>query len=286
MKRICAVLMSAAFIVVVTSGMALAYQELPNGFISGEHYNLNLLGKKGDYNCDKPDGEYGKVVFMPECMAGGDCDNSVTTNTTIEMISGKGKKAADIPDLQVIDPCTEAFDGDPAQLKLPRHDKGYYVFARALAKPRVNSDLVIVPGINWMQDDAGNDLAYLGTIPDKTNNKFQRKGGRSIALPITNLFMFVGEVCYLSDDPNYCANGVSCLPTDLCCSDPEPDSIYNDCTFKGAADCPAGYSAVAGYCGQYDDPTWVFNTADWVNYFWDINNNGIKHLQVRFYPIP
>ena len=79
----------------------------PNGFPSGEHYNLNIIGKKAEFTCPEQeydefgDPVYGNVIFVPENGQG----------IEIFMQSGKGKKAADIPTLQVIDPCS-GFDGN------------------------------------------------------------------------------------------------------------------------------------------------------------------------------
>ncbi len=45
----------------------------------------------------------------------------------------------------------------------------------------------------------------------------------------------------------------------------------------------AGYELVPIWCTYYDEE-WVFNIADFVEYLWDVNNTGVKLLQVRFYP--
>jgi len=37
------------------------------------------------------------------------------------------------------------------------------------------------------------------------------------------------------------------------------------------------------YCNKYENE-WVFNIADFVTYLWNTENNGVKLLQVRFYP--
>jgi hypothetical protein len=37
------------------------------------------------------------------------------------------------------------------------------------------------------------------------------------------------------------------------------------------------------YCNEYVDE-WVFNIGDFVEYLWNLDNNGVKLLQVRFYP--
>ncbi|MGE5808634.1 MAG: hypothetical protein ACM32I_05890, partial [Nitrospirota bacterium] len=92
----------------------------PNGFPSGEHYNLNILGKKDGYTCGRQydaygNPVYGNVVFVPD----------TGTNIQILMQSGLGNKAASITTLQVTDPCTASFDGTPAVVQLPKNDLGY-----------------------------------------------------------------------------------------------------------------------------------------------------------------
>ena len=47
--------------------------------------------------------------------------------------------------------------------------------------------------------------------------------------------------------------------------------------------CALGRTLVDAYCRTYTNE-WVFNIADFVEYLWDLDNNGVKLLQVRFYP--
>ena len=56
----------------------------PNGFPSGAHHNLNIHGKKLDFNCDSmvpdEDGYFGGSIFVP------------ITGTDIEIVMQSGKK--------------------------------------------------------------------------------------------------------------------------------------------------------------------------------------------------
>jgi len=255
----------------------------PNGFPSGEHYNLNIIGKKAEFTCPEQEYDefdnpiYGNVVFVPEDGEG----------IQILMQSGKGKKAAAIPTLQVIDPCS-GFDGDGAILQLPKNDAGYDVYARALATPTNNPDMTITPDLIAVEDEFGNDLMYLGLV---TSNGFEtpyvsftRKKGKSVAVDITGLFEWTGDVCYFTED--YCDPVLGCDATmELCCTDADLDGIYESCVPKEVdVDCPEGSVQVTAFCNSYTDPTWVFNIGDFVTYLWDVENNGLKLLQVRFYP--
>ena len=86
------------------------------------------------------------------------------------------------------------------------------------------------------------------------------------------------EFCWLKEISVDTATAVAC------CIDNEGDGIYEDCEDKVLdEDCPEGYVDVEAYCRSYTGE-WVFNIADFVTYLWDTDNNGLKLLQVRFYP--
>ncbi len=250
----------------------------PNGFPSGDHYNLNILGKKDGFACGQQVDElgnpvYGNVVFVP--LNG--------NNIAILMQSGTGTKAADITTLQVIDPCTASLDGDPAVVQIPKNDKGYRVYARALGKPTGSPSIQIVPNLISVQDEFGNDLVYLGLV---TSNGFQtpyssftRTKGKSTAQDITGLFEWSGSVCYFSS--SYCTE--ACTTTSLCCTAGATAGTYDSCVPK-IDFCPLGTVEVTAFCKTYTDE-WVFNIGDFVSYLWDIENNGVRNLQVRFYPV-
>ncbi len=252
----------------------------PNGFPSGPHYNLNIIGKKDGFTCPAPvldennNPVYGNVIFVPE---NGE-------NIDIWMQSGKGAKAALIPELQVTDPCTSAIDGNAAILQLPKNDLGYFVYARALAKPTDNPDMTITPGLVMVQDESGTDLIYLGLVTSvgfqTTSQPFTRAKGQSKALDITGLFEWTGDVCYLTTA--YCDS--SCTSQTVCCTDADLNGIYESCTpMPAELICPSPSVPVSTYCRSYED-AWVFNIADFVTYLWSLDNNGVKLLQVRFYP--
>lgn len=252
----------------------------PNGFPSGAHYNLNIIGKGNNFTCpaqEYSDGElmYGNVVFVPQNGS----------NIEIFMQSGKGKKAAAITELQAIDPCA-SFDGDGAVIQLPPNDLGYRVYARALAKPTGEPTFETLPDLAAVEDEAGNDLLYLGLV---TGSGFQtpyasfaRKKGQSRAVDITGLFEWTGDVCYFTRD--YCEPVNLCTTETLCCADPDFNGIYDQCYYKGTDLCQTGYVELTAYCRYYEDE-WVFNIGDFVTYLWDVTNNGMKLLQVRFYPV-
>ncbi len=306
----------------------------PNGFPAGEHFNLNIHGKKIDFSCPDPysgpdyNGEthsgkdYGKYVnegteldpiwvwkysnslFIPE----GTVENPVgNIKILIETgkSGGKGKKnQALVPDqIKVIDPCT--FGDGEATFQLPPRPNGYWVFFRALAKPTNNPSLTIEgAGVNFFEDKDGNVLYYAGSLgkdflSSETNNTFTRKKGKSVAINGTDLFNFSGSICYfdLLDCPGEL--DVDCIQTPLCCEMIDngdgtfhyDNCVLNDTDTNGdgvvdGSDCnEVGLEPVVAYCKEYvNEP--IFNIADYVQFFYDLKNGGLKLLQVRFYPIP
>ncbi len=269
-----------------------------NGFPSGPHYNLNIIGKKGSFTCPSQEYDvngnpvYGNVIFVPEVT---NDDPLLQDPAQIVFESGlKGPKSAPtITELQVRDWCSGFLGTGSATLLLPKNEAGYDVYARALAKPTNNPNVMIDPSLVWLQDEYGNDLYYLGTLGSVDyfswgTNTFYRKKGNSPGLDITPLFEYTGEVCYLTMPPD--TSGYTVKP--LCGLDTSipADGIYEDIVLADfvtypTTGCPtSSYVLIpTGYCKTYSE-SWVFNVADFVQYLWGLDNNGVKLLQVRFYP--
>lgn len=261
------------------------YKLLKNGFPSGPHYNLNIIGKKDLFTCPPQELDangapiYGNVIFVPEVT-----NTSVQDPTQIVFESGlKGPKSnPTITELQVTDWCSGFSGTGSATLLLPKNDAGYDVYARALAKPTNSPNVMINPSLVWLQDELGVDLYYLGSL-GSTNyfswgtNTFYRLKGKSPGLDITPLFEYTGDICYLTmpQDSTY-------IQKPLCGQDTNGDGIYENIVLNPGT-CPTGYVPISGYCKTYNS-TWVFNVADFVQYLWGLDNNGVKLLQIRFYP--
>jgi hypothetical protein len=310
----------------------------PNGFPSGEHFNLNIHGKKDNFSCPAPyagpdyngenhQGEYGDY----KCVADDGLANCITwewkysgsifipvsdAKKDIQILmesgksGGKGKKNIALSNvLKVTDPCSADFDNDAAVIELPPNENGYRVYARALATPTDDPSLTIEDaGVNFLEDGSGNVLYFLGSIDgnsvDSTLNKtFTRTKGKSKATDIASLFEFSGDVCYLDalDCPDEPAN--PCFEELLCCADLNEDLIYDICELREDANVDGvidsfdlctdndvdgdgnidDFVEEIGTCKHYESE-WVFNIADFVQYFWNLDNNGLKLLQIRFYP--
>ena len=285
-----------------------------NGFPSGEHFNLNLLGKKAGFKC--PDAEFdeygnqifGNVIFFPR-----EEDNKPIT---ILMESGKKgpKNAPNTASLEVTDWCTESFSNNGASLRLPQNDKGYRVYARITGKPTDNPSLSLSSELAYVQDENGNDLLFLGLVDsigvfssdgeDLSRTDSTKKGkGVQKATDLTGLFEYSGNVCYLQADSDlYCLDESgqnTCSAYDLCCIDRELDGIYDRCdplsvvgvdlNLDGLLECPVAdqesntYFSEQAQCKAYDSE-WVFNIGDFVGLIWNLDNNGSYNVQIRFYP--
>jgi hypothetical protein len=298
----------------------------PNGFPSGEHYNLNIHGKKAEFTC--PDQEY--YLEITDCL--GDCgvysvgqlvetcpdgfSCSITSTpiygnsifvpqdgSGIEIymqsgkVGGRGKKATALPqaELWAIDPCA-GFDGDGAIIQLPPGE--YDVYVRALAKPTDGPSMTVSPFLFAAEDESGNNLVWLGLLTEdgfqtlETETTYFRRKGRSKAIDITGLFTWTGEVCYIENP------GSHDYTKTYCCYDYEADGIYDYCCFDVSGDqlytqdeCSGNLdefvegacTEITAYCIKYVDK-WVLGIADFVEYMWGVENDGLKLLQVRFYP--
>lgn len=251
----------------------------PNGFPSGAHYNLNLIGKKAGFNCPAQD-EYElpdrNVIFVPDSGTG----------IKIYIQSGKGKKFENIKQLQVTDWC--AFDANGAAFQLPKHDAGYGVYIRVLAKHNNDPDNDpyienIMAQLMMAEDENGNQLVYLGEIGagwiQTYDGQIFRHKGKSRAVEITDLFMFSGTICTILPDAG--------LESNLCCYDEDENGIYEYCMNATTdLECDGAGVAVYGECVEYtaEDRVWIFNLGEIVDLLWQFDNHGVKTTQIRLYP--
>jgi hypothetical protein len=324
-----------------------------NGFPSGLHYNFLIHGKEATFTCPPAqylmkvtvdgngDGDLGQLVQTCDtedtCVQTQIFGNVVNVPRepngdpmTLLMESGfKGPKSApDTSVLEVTDWCTESFPddgssapplGDSAVVRLPSDPDGYAVYARVLGKPGVDGAPMfnMVPSLNLVKDEAGNDLLLLGFVTpigvfnaaglpiNRYDSAIKGKAAKT-ATNLTSLFEWTGDVCYIQEDSDlYCLEDALnvCTTRAVCCvdnSDPA-DLIYDRCDLltdvgidpdlDGNYVCPAtdvdgfAYTVIDAQCRHYDNK-WVFNIADFVDVLWDIQHTGIYNVQIRFYPLP
>lgn len=269
-----------------------------NGFPSGSHFNLNIIGKKADFACPAAEYNlegnqvYGGVIFFPRVQG----DDPIT----ILMESGaKGPRGATTTaQLEVTDWCTQSFpdfdaaQGDGAALRLPASANGYAVYARITGKPGSDGEPTVTfkqGGFEYVQDEAGNDLILVGKVEsDGTVTTYRdeeitinrtsstSKGVRK-ATNLTGMFEWSGLVCSVPTD-------LTLTDTTLCCGTDEVGNYVN-CSLPVEGVCPVDTVEVQATCNEYTDE-WVFNIADFVGYLWDLDTTGTYTVQVRFYPIP
>jgi hypothetical protein len=268
-----------------------------NGFPSGEHYNLNIIGKKAGFVC--PVGEvdaignpvYGNVLFFPRVQG--------TDAITILVESGsKGPRGATgTATLEVTDWCTESFPdagavtGDGATFRLPANAGGYAVYARITGKPGKDGQPTVTfnqGGLTYVEDEIGSDLILVGSFKDGATTIYRTgevttasgKGVRK-ATDITGMFEWSGLACSVPSDQTL-------ADTSLCCQTDPSTGAYVNCQLPddlGACPVEGSYSLVQADCTEYAEPTWVFNIADFVGYLWDLDTTGAYVVQLRFYPI-
>jgi hypothetical protein len=283
-----------------------------NGFPSGEHFNLNIHGKKADYVGDPTPG--GNSVFILEYG-----------NSTIEYVTNK---KASLDTLTVLDPLAEAFDGDPAKVQLPYEAEGYFVFGRILAKPNngnlkpvssiilypnevvaaCNDNVTTNPDFPYYTECPDDPLLALGLIVGPNLYTAEPEGyvrfdpgatkgkGKSKATDITRLFTYTGWVVDARLDTNW-PDGVPDgvideydIPVGDYDGDPltAPNQDYNNDGVIDEADLEAWLTDMAALespMAWYFDAEWILNIADLVITEQGLQNDGTKLLQVRFYPV-
>lgn len=334
MKRIAVVVLSITVVVALVFGATIALAAKPqnsdsgkdvialsNGFPSGEHFNLNIHGKKADFVGDSTPG--GKSVFILEYG-----------NSTIQYVSNK---KASLTELTVLDPLAEAFDGDPAKVQLPYEPDGYYVFARILGKPNNGqngqeapaSSIILYPNAvvgAWKDTNSDPDFGdYNGEedesplplglivgpnvyVVDPVTETYVRfdpgtttKGkGKSKATDITRLFTYTGWVVDGSLDifppavgETPAGDGVIDI-NDVPLGDYDSDALtpddhdYDNDGDEDADDVEAwltDMSLLDPPMAWYFENEWILNIADLVITEQGLVNDGTKLLQVRFYPV-
>jgi hypothetical protein len=269
--------------IIILPAFAQAPPTNPNGFPSGDHYNLNIIGKKATFSCPAQEYDaygnpiYGNVVYVPEFGEG-----------DIWLKSGSGRKSTGFAMLRVTDPCTSAIDGDAAEVQIPPAPDGYWVYARALGKLTDNPSMTLNPEILTVSS-TDDTLVYLGYV---TSNGFYnaslgetvtRLKGKHPAIPINSLFDWRGDVCYDVDPFTFgLGSEGDYQPQNVCLTDTNGDGVQEIVGYPVDGVCAAGV-LTSLYCHWYDT-TWVFNIADFVNYLLGTSNDGSKLVQIRLYP--
>jgi len=335
MRRILIVTASVLLVGVLAIGVSPAMADKPqkeingemvyvgNGYPSGPHFNLNILGKwrtgpemfdcpsEAEYLLETPDKN---VIYVPR-----------DEHRPISILVESGKQGPkDNPEalvLEVTDWCAKDFDGTDAAMRLPKDEYGYLAYARITGKPGLGKGeefegfSVDVGGcLQYAEDLTGNDMILLGLV---TNNgtyvpncvdglpgdkiSLERTSGSTgkgvkKAVPITDIFEFTGEACYIDETG---------LDKVFCCVDANDsqDDVYEHCDWLGSigdgtlTECPEhfdgyindelnsewDYITVNTTCETFEDD-WIFNIADFVGHMWDIDSTGAYNVKVRFYP--
>jgi len=271
--------------------------EMSNGFPSGPHYNLNILGKS-TFTCDGTEG--GNSVFISEYVP-----------STITYVTNN---KSPVSELLALDKCGEAFDGNPAKVQLPYESQGYYVFASIKGKPNngqddLESSVILSPNLVREAcndtDPANPDFPYYTQCSDDTlltlglivgNNVYEATDvgfvrfenqetskGKSKAMDITDLFKYTGWAFSASLDLN--ADG----KIDLADVSLTYDLVENGGNGDGDIDLPEfenwAWDQAADGLATYYENEWILNIADLVLTDQTITNDGTKLLKVRFYPV-
>jgi hypothetical protein len=319
MKRITIAVVSVivvAALILGASGVMASKPQAPrdviaksNGFPSGAHFNLNIHGKHEGYTGDPTSG--GKSVFVSEYGS-----------STIQYVSNK---KSSVTELTVLDPLAEGFDGDPAEVQLPKEEQGFYVFARILGKSNNGlsgneSSIILYPNdvVQACNDPGNHDFGDLTECPEdplmalglivgtnlytaepegyvRFDPQATRGKGKSKATDITRLFTYAGWVVDETLDfggPEGVPDGVIDeydVPADAYSAIPETQPYDSDGNLQIDVGEWLTYQSEQdppmAWYFAPEDQMWIFNIADLVVTEQGLVNDGTKLLQIRFYPV-
>jgi hypothetical protein len=207
----------ASLVVLMVVGMGVVFAGNGNGFPSGPHEELGLIGRPNTYTGNGTTNSNRATIFIP-------LDTSGYVDGKVKLYMTQGDE------FLVVDGDATA-DGQ-ATLQI---GPGYYaVFARALGKPggNINFDAYFT---YWEDGSTLSDAIWMGNV-DLT-----RESKKPQTVEISKLFYYTGCLDYILADGT----------TDTVC--------YNN--------------------------EWVFDIDGFNDYWWDIDNNGCKRLEIRFYPV-
>lgn len=246
-----------------------------NGFPSGKFYELNIIGKEGDFTCPhkKEGASHRSVLFIPI--------KGENIKIIVQSAPAGTKK------LLVTEPCADATGDKPAVVQLPPNEQGYLVFARPAGRP--GGTMQITPSLSGVENSSGIDLASLGLV---TDNGFlgsvvtlsrTRDSMPSGVTDLSGLFVWSGIICDIT--PESCNPPDSCTSESFCCTDANGDGVYESCSPKGDA-CATGTAEITAYCKTFENESVSgAGVGGSIDYLWEINNDHLQFLQVRFYPI-
>lgn len=266
--------------------------------LQGDYYTLNIKGRDDAVmwqDCTvfahPTTGAYGDTVYVPR-------NGTFSQNNQITYVTDNlDDKYTRTPGtgLEVHDACTAPFDGDGAEISLPKNEKGYYVIARVLGNPFNNPELTIGGTLPFVKDEFGSDFLIVGLMTDsgfQTPMQISAQGNSS-AVPkdISGLFEWSGKVCYF-DSATYCASEQEtnvCTSEERCCVDTNEDEITDSCidathNFDGTLSCTTG-APTALSCREYVNE-WFFNIDEFVQYLWNVDEDGnFEKASILFYPV-
>jgi hypothetical protein len=290
--------------------------EKSNGFPSGMHFNLNIHGHdlSNDDPCTHEAG--GNSVFIDQYgISTIEYQTSKKSSLTELMVTdpcatGDGTVSISLPmKVIVFDEDTQAYETMPVD--------GYYVYGRILGKPQNGKDdpdgrsnILFSPNMVTDAYNLDEEMVILGLITwnatyyagDEAFYRFDdptAKGkGKSKAKEITHLFEYSGWVVDASLDTNSPLDDgipdgiISIWDVPLgnydILTDPDGTSTPNDRDFNNDGeeddlDVTAWLATQGDLATEYIEE-WIFNIADVVTTEGEVNNDGTKLFQIRFYP--
>jgi hypothetical protein len=273
MKKTLTVILAIIMVLPVALPVIAGQNNNPNKWLGSPAYVLNIHGKKADWNANgdfsNPDRH---TMFMPQ--------GSEENPSMVKFFITQALKGSTEP-FMVLD--GNAFDDN--ELRLQMADGYFAVYVTALGKPLPESQSTDVKGV--VADENGDPIQFLGLVDAKS---LKPHGKTPVWDDYSDLF-------YIDEDQMYAYLSAMTSLSD--------ETIWN------VIDHIMNYFESIGAVmnlGTETEPRyaiWIFDFYEYLannleylftpeeqtlldnildgQYYWDLKNRGIRHIQVRFY---
>lgn len=254
---------------------------------SGLHYNLNLHaipdGVEKPVPSDSGSGRHSVFVPFDDDPETNDFELHIAQQgvewmvTDCDATDEDGQVSIILPD-----EVWEDTDGDGVLDNKLGDVKSYRVFVVGLGKPDESSNVVLMPDVEVTNPDPSQgpgQTIYYDLTGGPLTLDGHRKGGKgkgNTGQPVWNnaTDLFLTTVWIWEQDVDHTIYGGDGIDGDWW-DDTSWDQTLEDCD---------GYGTELMEVVEYLD-YWVFDIEELTDYWWKVQNNGVKLMQVRFYPI-
>jgi len=259
---------------------------------SGPHFNLNLHaipeGEEKPVPSDSGSGRHSVFVPFDGDPSTNDFELHIAqqgvewTVTDCDATDGDGEVSIILPDEIWEDTDGDGILGEPGEDTKIGDVKAYRVYVVGLGKPDESSSVVLMPDVDVTEPDPAQgptQTIYYELTGGPLTIDGHRKGGKgkgNTGQPVwynaTDLFL--ATVWMWEQDVDHTLYG----------GDPVDGNWWIGADWQQTLEDCDGYGTELMEVVEYLD-YWVFDIEELTDYWWEVQNNGVKLMKVRFYPI-